>query len=99
MMSDQKQHKTGNQASKAPNQGEGDVASARKFNNDAKAFINSPRGREAIEHAGDVTAEELPELEQAEEAGLERIADEDPAVTRAHRKDSDSATTTPARKP
>ena len=97
-MSNQRKQNRPNQAGKAPNQGEGDVASARKFNNDAKAFINSPRGREAIGQAGNVKADELPELEQAEAAGLERAMDEDPAVTRVHGKDADGNVALPAKK-
>lgn len=68
--------------SKSPNQGEGDKESARRYNEATQDFVHSPRGRNAIEQAGDVKEYERAELEDAERAGKARAKGEDPAVTR-----------------
>lgn len=64
------------------NQGEGDVESARRYNEAQQDFVESPQGRAAIENAGDVEQDELEELEDAEAQGLARAKEEDPAVHR-----------------
>lgn len=66
----------------SPNQGEGDVESARRYNRSQQEFVNSDRGQAAIEDAGNVDPDELDELEDAERIGLEHVKDEDPAVRR-----------------
>ena len=66
----------------AKNQGEGDPESARRYNKSQQDFVNSARGRAAIEDAGDVDPDELEDLEDAEQAGLARAKEEDPAVLR-----------------
>jgi hypothetical protein len=59
-----------NRKSGATNQGEGDRESDRRFREDEQAFVNSPRGKEAAKHAGDVSEKERQEIERAErEAG------------------------------
>lgn len=77
-----KQQPPSNNAREQKNQGEGDRESARRYNEAQQDFVNSPRGREAIEDAGDVDPDELEELEDAEETGLARAKEEDPAVLR-----------------
>lgn len=64
------------------NQGEGDPESARRYNEAQQDFVNSPRGRAAIDDAGDVDPDELEDLEDAEQEGLARAKEEDPAVLR-----------------
>jgi hypothetical protein len=64
------------------NQGEGDKESARRYNEQQRAFVNSDEGQRAIEDAGEVAPEEEAALERAEEAGKSRAKGEDPAVTR-----------------
>lgn len=64
------------------NQGEGDKASAKRYNEEQQAFVHSERGQDAIDDAGDVSPEEETEGERAEAAGRARSKGEDPAVTR-----------------
>jgi hypothetical protein len=64
------------------NQGEGDRESARRFNQAQQSFAESPRGRSAIEHAGDVDPNEREALEEAEKVGLSHVKEEDPEVLR-----------------
>lgn len=79
--------KTKNTPDQPRNQGEGDRESARKFNESSEAFVNSSRGRAAIDNAGDVTEGEVDELIDAEDSGRERAKGEDPAVSRAYPND------------
>lgn len=64
------------------NQGEGDKASAKRYNEEQKAFVHSKRGQQAIDEAGEVEPGEAAEGERAEAAGRARSKGEDPAVTR-----------------
>jgi hypothetical protein len=77
--------KAGTTRDQPHNQGEGDRESARRFNDSAEAFVNSERGRAAIDDAGDVGEDEIDELIDAEQSGRERAKEEDPAVTRSYR--------------
>lgn len=69
-----------------PNQGEGDKESAKRFNEQQEMFVKSERGQRAIDKAGEVSPGEENELAEAERKGRERAKDEDPAVTRGHRR-------------
>jgi len=62
------------------NQGEGDKASAKRYNQEQQAFVQSGRGKRAIEQAGNVPAADVPELADAEASGKARAKGEDPAV-------------------
>lgn len=64
------------------NQGEGDKASAKRYNEAQQAFVKSPRGQDAIDQAGDLSPAEERDGERAESAGRSRAKAEDPAVTR-----------------
>ena len=64
------------------NQGEGDKESAERFNRMETNFVQSERGRQAIETAGDVDDSEAESLAEAERQGKSRAKGEDPAVTR-----------------
>ncbi len=64
------------------NQGEGDTASAKRYNEAQQAFVKSPRGQDAIDQAGDLSPAEERDGERAEVAGRSRAKAEDPAVTR-----------------
>jgi hypothetical protein len=66
----------------AKNQGEGDRESARRYNEAQQNFVESPRGRSAINQAGDVKPNERKALEAAEKVGLAHVKEEDPAVLR-----------------
>jgi hypothetical protein len=49
------------------NEGEGNKSADRNYREATEKFVNSPRGREQIEKAGDVDAEEERDIERAEE--------------------------------
>lgn len=66
----------------AGNQGEGDTASAARFNSEERTFVQSNDGRRKIEDAGDVDPSDQPEMDAAERKGLSRSKGDDPAVTR-----------------
>jgi hypothetical protein len=60
------------------NQGEGDRESDRRFREDEQAFVNSPRGKEAAKHAGDVSEQERKEIERAEREAGSHAHEHDP---------------------
>jgi hypothetical protein len=74
--------KPAQQGDQPRNQGEGDKASAKRYNEAQKAFVQSERGQDAIDEAGDVSPGEAREGERAEAEGRARAKGEDPAVTR-----------------
>jgi hypothetical protein len=49
------------------NEGEGNKTADRNYREATEKFVKSPRGREQIEKAGDVTPNEEREIERAEE--------------------------------
>jgi hypothetical protein len=49
------------------NEGEGNKTADRNYREATEKFVKSPRGREQIEKAGDVTPDEQREIERAEE--------------------------------
>ena len=75
-------HDTQSSTPKPKNQGEGDKISAERFNQMEKEFVQSDRGRKAIDKGVDVDDEERIELEEAERQGKARAKGEDPAVKR-----------------
>ncbi len=70
------------------NQGEGDKDSARRYNEQQRAFVRSARGLEAIEEAGELSAEDAREGERAEAEGRARAQGEDPEIL--HRQGGDA---------
>ena len=78
-----------NSEPQSTNQGEGDQAAAKRFNQKEQAFVQSERGRQAIKAGVAVDNSEQAELDDAEQQGRARAKGEDPAVTRndqAHRQ-------------
>lgn len=69
------------------NQGEGDRKSAKRYNDEQRNFVDSPRGKSAIADAGKVDPKEQKALEEAERAGLKRAKEEDPAVLRRPKRE------------
>lgn len=69
------------------NQGEGDKASAKRYNEAQRQFVQSDRGQQAIDDAGELSPEEARDGERAEAAGRARAKAEDPAVTRGRSED------------
>jgi hypothetical protein len=49
------------------NEGEGNKSADRNYREATEKFVKSPRGREQIEKAGDVDADEERDIERAEE--------------------------------
>jgi hypothetical protein len=64
-------------------QGEGDKASARRYNEATREFVESGRVEDAAERAA---GQEPGEAAEAEEAGRERAREQDPAVHRDYSK-------------
>jgi hypothetical protein len=54
-------------ATKPHNEGEGNKTADRNYREATKKFVESERGREEIEKAGDVDADEQRDIERAEE--------------------------------
>lgn len=68
------------------NQGEGDRASARKYNEDTRDFVKSGEVDSKAEAAKKaVEGKEADKLKQAEKAGKAKAKETDPAVTRDHK--------------
>lgn len=67
-------------------QGEGDKESDRRYRERTKQFVESERGKAAIEQAGNVSEEEARRLRQAEEKGKSRARDEDPQIRHPSRE-------------
>jgi len=61
-------------------QGEGDKESDRKYREKTREFVQSKRGQEQIERAGDLSEEEARELRESEEKAKSRAKDEDPQI-------------------
>jgi hypothetical protein len=68
------------------NEGEGNKTADRHYREATREFVNSPRGREEIERAGDVNASEEREIEQAEEQAKQRAREHDPQEVRNDRR-------------
>jgi hypothetical protein len=64
------------------NQGEGNRSADRRYREATEKFVNSPRGREEIANAGEVSPEEQREIEQAEREAGQRAKEHDPAERR-----------------
>ncbi len=67
-------------------QGEGDRESARRYDEAARAFVESGKVKEHADATATISAEEKRDLEEAEKAGKERAKEEDPAVRRDYFK-------------
>jgi hypothetical protein len=61
-------------------QGEGDKESDRKYRERTTEFVQSKRGQEEIERAGDLSEEEAKRLRQYEDKGKSRAKEEDPQI-------------------
>jgi hypothetical protein len=61
-------------------QGEGDKEADRKYRERTAEFLKSKKGRDEIEHAGNLSEEEAKRLREYEEKGKARARDEDPQI-------------------
>jgi hypothetical protein len=62
--------------------GEGNYKASQRYRQKTESFVESGRVDEAAENAAPESAEEARELEDAERAGRERAAEEDPQLRR-----------------
>lgn len=60
------------------NEGEGNKSADRNYREATQKFVESERGREAIDKAGDVDQGEQQEIERAEEQAKRRAKEHDP---------------------
>ena len=60
------------------NQGEGNRSADRRYREATEKFVNSERGRQEIETAGDVSPDEQREIERAEHEAKQRAKEHDP---------------------
>ncbi|HEX7115886.1 MAG TPA: hypothetical protein VF193_12205 [Steroidobacter sp.] len=67
---------------KPGNEGEGNKTADRNYREATREFVESERGREEIEKAGDVSAEREKEIRRAEEEAKARAKEHDPEETR-----------------
>jgi hypothetical protein len=64
------------------NEGEGNKSADRNYREATQKFVESERGREAIEKAGEVDASEEREIERAEEEAKRHAKEHDPEEVR-----------------
>ena len=64
------------------NEGEGNKTADRNYREATKKFVESDRGREQIEHAGDVDENEQRDIERAEEEAKRHAKGHDPEEVR-----------------
>src|SRR4051812_23089301 len=69
-----------------PNEGEGNKTADRNYREATKKFVESDRGREQIERAGDVDENEERDIERAEEEAKRHAKEHDPQEVRDSRK-------------
>jgi hypothetical protein len=62
--------------------GEGNYKASQRYREKTESFVESGRVDEAAENAAPASAAEARELEDAERAGRERMAEEDPQLRR-----------------
>jgi len=67
------------------NQGEGDRKSARRYNERTEKFVESKKGKKAMDKDPLPTAEDKQAAKDAEKKGLDRAREKDPQVVRDYR--------------
>jgi hypothetical protein len=61
------------------NEGEGNKTADRNYRKATKEFVESERGQQAIQNAGNVSPSEEKDIRRAEEQAKQRAKDHDPA--------------------
>jgi hypothetical protein len=61
------------------NEGEGNKTADRNYRKATKEFVESERGQEEIQNAGNVSPEQEKDIRRAEEQAKQRAKDHDPA--------------------
>jgi hypothetical protein len=64
------------------NEGEGNKTADRNYREATRKFVQSERGQEEIQQAGDVSAEEEQEIRRAEQQAKDRAKEHDPEEVR-----------------
>ena len=64
------------------NEGEGNKTADRNYREATRNFVQSERGQEEIQHAGDVSQKEEQEIRAAEQKAKERAKEHDPEEVR-----------------
>lgn len=64
------------------NEGEGNKTADRNYREATRKFVQSERGQEEIQHAGDVSDQEEQEIRTAEEQAKQRAKEHDPEEIR-----------------
>lgn len=64
------------------NEGEGNKTADRNYREATRKFVESERGREEIDKAGEVSADEEREIRSAEEKAKQRAKEHDPRERR-----------------
>lgn len=70
------------------NEGEGNKTADRNYREATRKFVQSERGQEELQHAGDVSGEEEQEIRRAEEQAKDRAKEHDPEEVRDHSRSS-----------
>lgn len=70
------------------NEGEGNKTADRNYREATRNFVQSERGQEEIQHAGDVSGEEEQEIRRAEQQAKDRAKEHDPEEVRNPSKSS-----------
>jgi hypothetical protein len=64
------------------NEGEGNKTADRNYREATRKFVQSERGQEEIQHAGDVSREEEQDIRDAEQKAKRRAKEHDPDEVR-----------------
>jgi hypothetical protein len=64
------------------NEGEGNKTADRNYRESTQKFVESERGREEIDKAGEVSADQQRDIERAEEQAKRRAKEHDPQEVR-----------------
>lgn len=70
------------------NEGEGNKSADRNYREATRNFVQSDRGQQEIERAGDVSGEAEADIKRAEQQAKGRAKEHDPEEVRDHSKSS-----------
>jgi hypothetical protein len=70
------------------NEGEGNKSADRNYREATRKFVQSERGQEEIQHAGDVSGEQEQDIRKAEQQAKQRAKEHDPEEVRNPEKRS-----------
>jgi len=73
-------------ATSGTNEGEGNKTADRHYREATEKFVNSERGKQEIDKAGDVSASEEQDIKRAEERAKSHAREHDPEELRGNRR-------------